>query len=168
MSKSGKFAFAFCAIFIVFGLFACNKPQESGQKSASTYDISIGKAVLNAKIMITPQERARGLMFVKSIPENFGMIFVAERPEKASFWMKNTEIPLDLGFFDSNGFLTEVKSLYPFNLDSVQSSRSDILYCVETNAGWFKKNNIKAGDSLDIDALRAAISRRKGTSNALN
>ena len=82
--------------------------------------------------------------------------------------MKNTEIPLDLGFFDSNGLLTEVKSLFPFNLDSVQSSRSDILYCVETNAGWFKKNNIKAGDSLDIDALRAAISRRKGTSNALN
>ena len=53
--------------------------------------------------MITPQERARGLMFVKSIPENFGMIFVAERPEKASFWMKNTEIPLDLDIVVWNG-----------------------------------------------------------------
>ena len=100
-------------------------------------------------------------MFRESLAENNAMVFVYDTPTQASFWMKNTFIPLDIGFFDKNGVLTEVKKLYPQNLDSVQSSRSDILYCIEMNAGWFKKNNVKSSAKLDMQKLNQAISARK-------
>ena len=89
------------------------------------------------------------------------MVFVYDTPTQASFWMKNTLIPLDIGFFDKNGILTEVKKLYPQNLDAVKSSRNDILFCIEMNAGWFDKNNVKSSAKLDMKKLSDAISARK-------
>ncbi len=159
MSKLKKLTFL---IILFCGLVACKESIQVPQGSDTLYDLPIADKVLKAKIMITDSEKARGLMFLKSIPENFGMVFVYNSPQKASFWMKNTEIPLDLAFFDKEGILTEVKPLYPHNLNSVQSSRSDIYYCIETNSGWFEKNNIQAGAKLDLNTLKKAIKLRKG------
>ena len=99
-------------------------------------------------------------MFRESLAENCGMVFVYQNPIKASFWMKNTLIPLDLAFFDKDGVLTEVKKLYPQNLDSVSSARADILYCIEMNSGWFERNKISSSAKLDMKKLVDAINAR--------
>lgn len=77
----------------------------------------------DAAVLVTPQgralrltveiaddaaERAQGLMGRSALPANHGMLFVYERPQPASFWMKNTLIPLDILFFDARGVLRHV------------------------------------------------------------
>ncbi len=140
---------------------ACGKLQPPQTTQADTiFDMSVGGVPFKAEIALSDEEKMRGLMFRESMPKNNGMIFVYTTPTRVSFWMKNTLIPLDIGFFDKNGILTEVRKLYPQNLDSVKSSRADILYCVEMNAGWFEKNNVKSAAKLDMKKLNAAISAR--------
>ena len=67
-----------------------------------------GKVPLNVELADTPAERARGLMFRQSLGESEGMLFVFEKPETPSFWMKNTKIPLSIAFFDEDKKLINI------------------------------------------------------------
>jgi uncharacterized protein len=67
-----------------------------------------------------PVEQARGLMFRESMPRFSGMLFVYDRPVDASFWMKNTLIPLDMLFIDAAGIVTHVHAdAVPGDLTSI-------------------------------------------------
>jgi len=84
---------------------------------------------------------------------NHGMLFVFEFPQKVSFWMKNTEIPLDIGYFDENGRLLEIYKLYPFDETPKSSKSNAIKYALEMNQGWFQSHTIKSYDSIDLEAI---------------
>ena len=102
------------------------------------------------EIARTDQERAQGLMHRKKLPDGEGMIFIFERDEQLSFWMKNTVIPLSIAFIASDGRITEIKDMQPLDLNSVTSSRS-VRYALETPQGWFKRAGVKPGDVVGID-----------------
>jgi uncharacterized membrane protein (UPF0127 family) len=89
-----------------------------------------------------------------------GMLFLFEAPGTRSFWMKNTRIPLDIGYFDSGGRLLEIHRLYPYDETPVDSRSDQILIAIETNQGWYQSNGIKPDAQLDMDALKAALSER--------
>ena len=95
-----------------------------------------------------------------SMPDDHGMLFLFNQPEPRSFWMRNTRIPLDLGYFDASGRLLEIHALYPYDENGVPSRSQQVLIAVETNRGWFARNNIAPGAQLDFDALTLAVSRR--------
>ena len=63
---------------------------------------------VNARIADTPEKQEKGLMFVKELPENEGMLFVFEQDEEQAFWMKNTLIDLDIVFIGSDRRVTSV------------------------------------------------------------
>ena len=69
--------------------------------------------VVNATLAVTPQQHERGLMFVKHLPENEGMLFVFEHEEPQSFWMKNTLIDLDIIFIGADQTVTSVADQMP-------------------------------------------------------
>jgi uncharacterized membrane protein (UPF0127 family) len=94
-------------------------------------------------------ERTKGLMFRKSVPEGTGMLFVFERDEKLSFWMKNTEVALSIAYITSEGRVSQILDMEPLSLAPVRSD-SYVRYALEVPRGWFAKAGIKPGDLLEL------------------
>jgi len=97
----------------------------------------------------TDEERAQGLMYRKKLPDGQGMIFIYERDQQMSFWMKNTVIPLSIAFIASDGRIIEIRDMQPLDLSAVQSSRS-VRYALETPQGWFERVGVTAGDVINV------------------
>ena len=71
----------------------------------------------------TPQRQSQGLMFVRSLPADRGMLFVHEQPRPMSMWMKNTYIPLDMVFIDAQGRIQQiVEQTTPHSLALISST----------------------------------------------
>ncbi|MBO6102644.1 MAG: DUF192 domain-containing protein [Opitutales bacterium] len=131
---------------------------------STQYPLSIisgdSRADFSARIAASPSENARGLMGVESLPENSGMLFVADAPKMASFWMKNTLIPLDIAFIDPEGRILQISKMHPHSLEPVRSVSDRVLFCLEMNGGWFEKNKISTGSKLDTAMLQKALDKR--------
>jgi len=150
------------ALFLsMFFLCACSEANKTPLPADTFFEMSIAGKTFHAQLAISDFEKSKGLMYRKSLGEDEAMIFVYTNPQQMSFWMKNTFINLDLAFFNKDGKLLEIKSLYAHKLDSVRSASHDVLYCMESNESWFEKNKIKVGDSLDLTLLNKAIVKRK-------
>jgi len=67
-----------------------------------------GEARFRVAVADDPVERAQGLMGVPEMPTGSGMLFLYDRPQRATFWMRNTLIPLDMIFAGSDGVVTRV------------------------------------------------------------
>jgi uncharacterized membrane protein (UPF0127 family) len=106
-------------------------------------------------------------MFVKSLPANEGMLFVFDEERMQNFWMKNTLIPLSIGFFDKSGLLIDVQEMKPSEslMDATPpsyQSAGPALMALEMNAGWFKKNHLDVGARLSVErAGKSALLKRK-------
>lgn len=96
----------------------------------------------------TSEEQAKGLMFRESLPPNEGMIFPFPSPRMASFWMKNTFIPLDIVFIRSDGTITNIaENTVPQSLTPV-SSTEPVAAVLEVAGGRTAMLGIKAGDKV--------------------
>ena len=112
------------------------------------------------EIVATPEARARGLMFRKRMAEDEGMIFVYPRPAPASFWMRNTLIPLDIIFADAKGRVLNVTRAYPLDETPVPSDGA-AQFVLEINGGLAEKLGIEAGDRIVSPAMLAAVARSR-------
>jgi uncharacterized membrane protein (UPF0127 family) len=88
------------------------------------------------------------------------MLFVYSRPQRMSFWMRNTPTPLDIGFFDQTGKLLEIYPLHPFDETPVSSKSEQLLLALEMNQDWFRENGVKPGAQIDLKAVFAALETR--------
>jgi uncharacterized protein len=108
----------------------------------------VANTSLFAEVADTPQTSANGLMFRDSLPDDHGMLFVFEQPQTASFWMKNTRIPLSIAYIDSGGKILEIRSLKPLEETPVASTSGEVAFALEVNEGWFRRNGIAAGSKI--------------------
>tara|TARA_B100000886_G_scaffold340263_1_gene308780 strand:- start:1837 stop:2307 length:471 start_codon:yes stop_codon:yes gene_type:complete len=129
--------------------------------SETYFPISIGGSELQLQLALKPAEQQKGLMYRESIDNGHGMLFLFDLPGKRGFWMKNTSIPLDIGYFDSYGQLLEIHKLFPYDETTVNSRSREVLIAVETNRGWFAANGIQVGDRIDMSSLAFALERLK-------
>jgi uncharacterized membrane protein (UPF0127 family) len=97
----------------------------------------------------THEEKARGLMFREKLGPNEGMLFVYEREEILSFWMKNTPLPLSIAFLDQKGKIVDIQHMESFSLRT-HVSAFPAMYALEMNKNWFKKNGINVGDVVKM------------------
>jgi len=117
---------------------------------------------LFVEIFTTEEERAQGLMFRTELPENHGALFVFPYPQRLSFWMKNTLIPLDLAFLDASGVIVELHALEPLEERPVTSSRP-VPFALEVNRGYFARRGVGVGDTVHLPLwLKAAYEEGAG------
>lgn len=112
-----------------------------------------GAAHFNVEIADTPDTRAQGLMHRETLPRSAGMLFVYDRPTSASFWMRNTLIPLDILFFDDSGTLT-VAQTNARPLDETPLPGGDgVKLVLEINGGLARRIGLGPGAQIRHPAL---------------
>ncbi|MDR2393121.1 MAG: DUF192 domain-containing protein [Treponema sp.] len=105
---------------------------------------------ISAEIARTDQERSQGLMNRKTLADGKGMLFVFEKDQILSFWMKNTLIPLSIAFISSEGRILEIHDMEPGDMNPLHSSRS-ARYALETPRSWFNRAGVTVGDILQVE-----------------
>lgn len=102
----------------------------------------------------TSAEQARGLMFRTELADDAGMIFPFAPPKPASFWMKNTVIPLDIIFVRPDGSIESIAAnTVPYSLDPVQSGEV-VGAVLELAGGRAAALGIAAGDRVEWQVPR--------------
>jgi uncharacterized membrane protein (UPF0127 family) len=97
----------------------------------------------------TPQEQATGLMHRQSLAPDRGMLFPYEPPQPASFWMKNTLIPLDMIFIRPDGTIARIAAnTVPLSLDPVPSLEP-VAAVLEIAGGRAAELGIAPGDRVE-------------------
>lgn len=106
------------------------------------------KVTLDIEIADTDYDIQTGLMYRDSMKDNQGMLFVFDDEEPRFFYMKNTQIPLDLIFIDEvEKIVSFQKNAQPFNERSLPSN-APAKYVLEVNAGLVDRWQLSVGDSL--------------------
>lgn len=139
-------------LVFAFGcLAACERHPATTEADAfalKTASLTLGSQHITVEIADTPETMQTGLMFRKTMPDDHGMIFVFPELRQASFWMHNTNLPLDIAYLDRTGKLLEVHAATPHDDTPIPSATADIAYALEMNQGWFAKKNIPLGTPI--------------------
>jgi uncharacterized membrane protein (UPF0127 family) len=145
---------AFALLLLVMGLLspaarASDKESLDTQKlQAVTVVTQKGDQPFTAEFANTPAQRARGLMFKTRLPERQGMLFDFGRDQEIRMWMKNTLIPLDMIFIQSDGRIHRIEqNTKPGSLSPI-SSNGSVRAVLEMRAGTSKKYRIAPGDRV--------------------
>ena len=108
-------------------------------------NITIGNRQYRVVEAKTDEEKRDGLQGVKNLAEDEGMIFYFDPPQRAEFWMHNTEVPLDIIYINEDQEVIEVYQGKP-NDDTLHSVE-DVAYVVEVNQG----SGVQEGDDLEFE-----------------
>ena len=114
-----------------------------------------GRHVFQVWVADNDRSRQQGLMFIKELPANQGMLFLFERPELASFWMKNTYLSLDIVFIAPGGVVANIAhDAQPLSLAPIESV-APVTGVLELVAGTAARIGLVAGDRVRNPALAA-------------
>lgn len=114
--------------------------------------LSEGKTISKIDIEIAENEaeQSKGLMYRPYMPDSVGMLFVFQDSKPLGFWMKNTQIPLDIIYVDSNRKIVSIqKNAKPYSEENLPSL-SPAQYVVEVNAGYVDQHGIAVGDVIQF------------------
>ena len=136
------------------------KGEKIPQNKTELFDLNFSGVSLKVEVAALPEERELGLMFRNSLKENEGMLFVFNEGTGQRFWMKNTRIPLDIGYLSTSGVLLEVHSAKPYDLSGVPSRSNDIKFVLELNAGGYKDLGIKIGSKISLKVISDLLIQR--------
>jgi uncharacterized membrane protein (UPF0127 family) len=109
--------------------------------------------VFGVYLAMSSQQRSRGLMFVRHLPQFTGMLFVYPRASVLSIWMKNTYIPLDILFIRADGSIANIRThAEPLSLASMRSIEP-LNFVLELNAGVTERLAIDTGSHVYLPEI---------------
>ncbi len=117
-------------------------------RSALTIQRAEGRDGFQVFIADTPSRQAQGLMWIRDLPADYGMLFLLQTPRPMQMWMKNTYIPLDMLFFGPDGRILHIAAnARPLTTDIIASG-VDVAGVLEVRGGEAARRGIKIGDRL--------------------
>lgn len=123
---------------------ADNRPAEVVVKT------STGSYPFQVEWAVTPEERAKGLMYRESMAPDHGMIFDFNRDNPVSFWMKNTYLSLDMVFIHADGRVARIEhGATPLSEEPIPSGEP-VRYVLEVIAGTAERISLDPGDTVEI------------------
>ncbi len=132
----------------------CTPGADAGQSAAGIQQVSLCVSsakktrAFNVEVAATSAQQARGLMFRTALADNAGMIFPFPEPRFASFWMKNTVIPLDIIFIRADGTIESIAdNTIPYSTIPVESGEP-VVAVLELRGGLAAELGIAAGDTV--------------------
>lgn len=132
------------ALFVL--LAACSEAADQPQRLAERV-VEVKGVAVTAQVADDDTERAKGLMYVKGMAQDKGMLFVWPEAVERSFWMRNTLIPLDLLFIRQGKIVHIFENARPHDETGMPSGLpADMV--LEVNAGWVKAHGIAPGDGV--------------------
>ncbi|WP_424939783.1 DUF192 domain-containing protein [Aliiroseovarius sp. S253] len=115
-----------------------------------------GQAAFTVEVADDPRERAQGLMFREHMPSSHGMLFLFEKPQQVSFWMKDTLIPLDMLFIQSDGSISHIhENAVPHDTTPIVGG-AGVVAVLEVNGGLAARFGIDEGSELQHPAFDQA------------
>lgn len=108
-------------------------------------DILVGNKKYDVEVAENEEERMKGLQEVIEMDDDEGMLFIFPEPQHVDFWMKDTEIPLDIIFINSDLEVISVKQGEPMSEDFI--SEDNVQYVLEVN----QNSGIEKGDDVILD-----------------
>jgi uncharacterized protein len=144
-----SFAAAFAVALMLLPLSARSAEQQ-------TLEIATKKGVhvFSVELAVTDEERQKGLMFRKSLPESTGMLFDFKRDQDVSMWMHNTYVSLDMIFIRADGRILRIAENTPTESDKIIPSGGPVRAVLEVVAGTAKKLGIAPGDRVGSPIFR--------------
>jgi uncharacterized membrane protein (UPF0127 family) len=140
------------AAFFLLCCLACGRAGSLEQRDLLIEQAGGGTVKVRAEIARSAEEKRQGLMYRKSLADGRGMLFIFDRDQLMSFWMRNTFIPLSIAYIRSDGSILEIWDMRPLDENPVRSTRG-VRYALEVPQGWFDRAGIGAGDRLLLDGL---------------
>jgi hypothetical protein len=146
-------------VVALLGLVGCARAASSDVAepiSAVTLHGSQGSVHIQVEEANSPEEREQGLKGRTSLGANEGMVFtfrdVADGPVTATFWMKDTLIPLSIAFWGADGTILAIRDMEPCETDTCPAYGSPTPYvgALEVNLGFFEEHGIHEGDRIDL------------------
>jgi uncharacterized membrane protein (UPF0127 family) len=131
----------------LLGLFTASQIRAADQQSLEIVS-KTGVHPFAVEVVSTEADRAKGLMYRKSLPEGQGMLFDFHNDQDVSFWMQNTYIPLDMIFIKGDGRIANiVENTEPLSTKLIPS-RGPVRGVLEVIGGTARKLGIAAGDKV--------------------
>lgn len=126
-------------------------------RSAVQIETAGGSHTFQVWVADNDATRQQGLMFIKELAPNQGMLFLLERPGFASFWMKNTYVSLDLVFIAPGGVVANIAhDTQPLSLAPIESV-APVSGVLELVAGTAERIGLVPGDRVRSPALTVPI-----------
>lgn len=119
------------------------------QNKVKSVNLLLNKQILKTEIACSEKEKEYGLMNRNSLPNNQGMLFIFDKTQTLSFWMKNTLIDLSIAYVDKDWKIIDIREMKANDLTPIISKKPAI-FALEANPYWFSKNNIKIGDTIQM------------------
>jgi uncharacterized membrane protein (UPF0127 family) len=135
------------ALIALLALAPYAAPQ-AAERSIVEIATKTGVHAFSVELAVTDEERAKGLMFRRSLPEGQGMLFDFKRDDEVSMWMKNTYVSLDMIFIERNGRIRRIAESTQPESERIVSSGGPVRAVLEVVAGTAKKLGIAPGDRI--------------------
>ena len=114
--------------------------------STLTIDTADGPQHFTIELALSPQEQEQGLMYRTRLAPDAGMLFVFPKTQTATFWMKNTLIPLDMLFIAGDGHIADIHERAIPLSEALIASKEPVRAVLELNGGTVARLRIKSGD----------------------